>query len=252
MKTYFTIIILVFGLIRKSKADSVSYSDSLKIQIETENLIVIHFHDWSNNSREARYKMISTHQDPFTTENDYSYIECINKKTGQRLFKKPCPALTIIQVSPDEKYILGISNIKLWNPFQLVVFDLFGNLIKKRHIEREEAKLNAREITEFKIKFPNQYRILDSLEVIHECKKHFYIDYAQMGMHEKIDEAWKYLYDFLSPNHLSDCFGGSVTNWVDWYFKDTSGIRFIYNDSKLFSISLLDLCKKRFEIRINE
>jgi hypothetical protein len=252
MKTHFTIIVLVFGLFCKTKADSFGYNDSLRIQIETENFIVVHFHDWTDNSRESRYKMISTTQDPFTSENEYSYIECKNKKTGQTLFKKPCSALTFIKVSPDEKYILGISNIMVWNPFQLVVYDLDGNLIKKRHIGSLEAKLNTKKFTEFRMKFPDQFRILDSMEVIYKYKRFFFIDFGQLGLHDKINEAWEYLFDFISPNHLSDCFRETVTNWVYWYIKDSSEIKFVYRDSKLFSISLMDLCKQRFDVRINE
>lgn len=224
----------------------------MEIQTESENYIVIHFHDWTDKTHDSRYKMISNNQDPFTSENDYSYIECIDKKTGKIIFKKPCPALTKILISPDEKYIVGISNIKLWNPYQLVIFETSGKLIKKRHIPREEAKLDTKQFEDFKKKFPQQFQVMDSLGIIHKYKKNYNIDFFQMGIHENNDEAWDYLIDYLTTNYLSKCFGGSVTNWVNWYFEDSPEIEFVYRDSKLFSISLLDLCEKRFEIRINE
>ena len=112
-------------------ADGVGYADSLRLKVESKHFIVIHFHDWTNSTRNARYKMISTDQNPFTATNNYAYILCIDKRTGKTIFKKPCSALTKIVISPDEKYILGISKIMLWNPYQLVIFSITGDLIKK-------------------------------------------------------------------------------------------------------------------------
>ena len=253
MKTrYLIIIAILIGLTSIVKADSVSYCDSLRIQVETENFIVIHFHDWTNNTKDSRYKMISTNQDPFTKENDYSYLECIDKKSGKSIFKKPCPALTKIQVSKNEKYIIGISKIMLWNPFQLVVFDLKGNLVKKRHISSEEAKLDSNNFQEFKEKYSTQYFYLDSINRIYSLDKINYVDFISMGMPIKLGDAWEYLYGFIDSNHLSDNYSETVTNWVYWYFEDSPEIKFNYYNSELASISLLDPDKKRVEININE
>ncbi|OQX75226.1 MAG: hypothetical protein B6D64_12055, partial [Bacteroidetes bacterium 4484_276] len=213
MKTRILIIItILIGLTFKVKADSFSYSDSLRIQVETKNYIVIHFHDWTNKTKDSRYKMISTNQDPFTQENDYSYLECIDKKSGKSIFKKPCPALTKIQISDDEKHIIGISKIMLWNPFQLVIFDVKGGLIKKRHISSEEAKLDSNSFMEFKQKYSTQYYYLDSINRIYRLDKPIYVDFISMSMPRILGDAWKYLYDFIARNHLSDNYSETVTN----------------------------------------
>ena len=63
--------------------------------------------------------------------------------------------MTSIYISADEKYIVGISTIKLDNPYQLVIFSTRGELLKKRHIASEEAKLTQKEFNLFKKKFQN-------------------------------------------------------------------------------------------------
>lgn len=246
------LLIVLIGFSSQVKADYASYSDSLKLRIESENYVIIHFHDWTINSKDKRYEMISTHQNPFVVDNDYSYIECIDKKTDSVIFKKPCPALTIIEISEDEKYIIGISKIKLWNPIQLVVFDTKGNLIKQRHFCPEEAKLSKIECDTFKLKFPSQFAYLDSINRIYKVQDSVFIDYLSMGMPKRLGEAWSYLYDFNVRNHLSDNFSESVTNWIFWYNEKTQDIRFEVKDSQLVSISLLDYKGQRIKIEIDE
>ena len=234
------------------KADMNSYSDSLKIRVESENLIVIHFHDWTEKSRDKRFKMISTNQDLFDNENDYSYIECIDKNTNQIIFKKPCSALRHIEISTDEKYIIGISNIKLWNPIQLVIFDINGNLLKKRHIAPKEAKFSVDDFSSFKTEYPTQYHYLDSLKRIYKFNDSIYVDFLSMGMPKKIGDAWDYLFKFYTNNHLSDNFSESVTNWIYWYNEKSPDIKTETINNNLISISIQDPEKKWFKIEMTE
>lgn len=253
MKTLPIILIMIsLGLSFDLKADGIGYSKSLRIEIESQDFIVVHFHDWTDKTRENRYKMISTHQDPFLDDNNYSYIECINKTTGKTIFKKPCPALTNIQISSDQKYIIGISKIMLWNPYQLVIFDTGGNIIKKRNISSEEAKLNSQEFEFFKTNYKTQFRFLDSLNRIYKHEKDYYIDFASMGMPDSLGDAWNYLYKYISYNHLSNNFTESVTNWIFWFNDESPDIKFDYVDSELKSISLLDPKNQRFQIKLKE
>ena len=246
------LVIVLIGFSSQVKADYASYSDSLRLRIESKNYVIIHFHDWSQNSKDKRYEMISTHQDLFTLENDYSYIECIDKKTDSVIFRKPCPALTRIEISENEKYIIGISKIKLWNPIHLVVFDNTGNLIKKRHFSPEEAKLSRSDCDTFKLKFPKQFAYLDSIDRIYLVKDFVFIDYLSMGMPKKLGDAWSYLYDFNVRNHLSENFSESVTNWIFWYDEKTQDISFEVKNNQLYSISLFDYKGERINIRIDE
>ena len=248
----FLLLIFLLSAFNQAYADMIGYSDSLRIRLESKNLIVIHYHNWTDATRDARYKMISTDQDPFTAANRYAYIACFDRKTGKLIFKKPCPALTRIEISKDEKYILGISKIMLWNPYQLVVFSCKGELIKKRHIDSEEAKLTKTQFFDFKNKYPQQYSFLNFNNRIFVQKGFYFVGNFSMNMPSRLGKAWDYLSKYASKNHLSENFSETVTNWVYWFYETEPLIAFNYEKTELVSISLLDPKKGRVEIKINE
>lgn len=231
-----------------SFADLVGYNKIVELKAESENYVVIHYHNWSSSTRDSRYEMISTHQNPFTPSNDYAYILCISKSNGDTVFKRPSPALTQIKISKDEKYIVGISKIKMWNPYHFVLFDTSGSLIKKLHVSAEEAKLTIAEFEKFKSKFPEQHMFLDSLNRIYRSNKTYFIDFSSMGMPKMLGEAWSYLFKYYSPNHLSKNFSESVTNWIHWYYDDNPDLTFEYENRQLTSITLFDPKIKRIKI----
>jgi hypothetical protein len=84
--------------------------------------------------------MITTTKHPFAADNDYSYLRLRDKATGAELFRRPVPALTHIWISPDSKYVVGISNVMLWNPYQLVVFSGSGDRLLERNISRRSLR----------------------------------------------------------------------------------------------------------------
>ena len=114
--------------------DRVGYSKVVDLRAETGAVVAEHHHDWSRATEAARLKMISTTKDPFTAENTYSYLRLTDRASGRELFKKPVPALTRLWISPDSRYVVGLSNIMLWNPYQLVVFSRSGRRVLERSI----------------------------------------------------------------------------------------------------------------------
>ena len=96
-------------------SDSAAYKGIANISIESENYIIEHYHDWSINN---------------------AYIECIDKKTRDIVFKISSPALTKLFVSNDEQFIVGLSNIKIDNPYQFVMLNLKGEYIIRSHVRR--------------------------------------------------------------------------------------------------------------------
>jgi hypothetical protein len=88
--------------------------------------VVEHHHDWSRETEAARWKMVSGSRDPFGAENTFASLRVSERKSGRELFSSPVPALTCLWISPDSRYVVGLSNIKLQNPIQLVVFDRSG------------------------------------------------------------------------------------------------------------------------------
>jgi hypothetical protein len=59
---------------------------------------------------------------------------CATKATGAELFRRPVPALTHIWISSDSKHLVGISDVMLWNPYQLVVFSKSGDRLLERNM----------------------------------------------------------------------------------------------------------------------
>lgn len=86
---------------------------------------------------------------PFTGENDYAFIECLDKKTRKVVFKQPTPALTHLIISPNEQFVVGVSDIKALNPYHLVVFNLKGQLIKKVAITDEVVPNYSETVTNY-------------------------------------------------------------------------------------------------------
>ena len=250
MRKYPAIILLVL-LASLSYADPYPYNKVALLKKESKNLLVIHYHDWSNTTKKSRFKMISTHQNPFTEENDYAFILAINKNTQDTIFNSPSPALTKIHISEDEKFIVGISNIMVWNPYQLVIYSDIGELIFKKHIADSEAKLDEVNYESFKKNYPKQHNLLESMDRIDLVNGHYYLDFLSMDMPNKLGDAWNYLFKFKTPNHLSGAFSETVTNWVYWYFEDSPKLKVELSNDQLYSISLLDPDRERFEIKIN-
>jgi hypothetical protein len=110
----------------------IGYSGTANLSAETADVRVEHGHDWSNVTDDSRWKMMSTTKNPFTAENTYSYLELREKATGAVVFRRPVPALSYIWISPDAKYVVGISHIKLTNPYQLVVYSRSGDRLFER------------------------------------------------------------------------------------------------------------------------
>jgi hypothetical protein len=112
-------------------ADAVAYSGVVDLRAESGAPRVEHHHDWSRTTETARQAMFSTTKDPFTAANTYWYLRVVHKASGGELFKAPVPALTHLWISPDSRYVVGLSQIKRLNPFQLVVFSRAGRRLFK-------------------------------------------------------------------------------------------------------------------------
>jgi hypothetical protein len=115
----------------------VGYSKIVDLRAETAEVVAEHHHDWSKATQEARWKMISGAKDPFTAENTYSYLSLTDRASGRRIFRRPVPALTYLWISPDSGYVVGLSDVKLANPYQLVVFSRSGQRVFERRITAE-------------------------------------------------------------------------------------------------------------------
>jgi hypothetical protein len=117
-----------------ARADMIAYNKVVDLWAEAGSLRAEHYHDWSSDARDSRWQMMFSAKNPFGADNDYSYLRLRDNVTDTELFRRPVPALTHIWISPNSKYVVGISNVKLRNPYQLVVFSKAGDLLLKRNM----------------------------------------------------------------------------------------------------------------------
>ena len=248
--TTFSLFSLCFdagGLVR---ADHVGYSEVLTVETNSDRLLVRHVHDWSDRTREARYLMISTHLDPFRSDNTYAYIECFEQGSNRKRFKLPSPALTYLWISPGSKYIVGLSKIQLWNPYQLVIWDTSGTLLFKEHISPEGACLSEREYDSLILGNSDLWTVFSERTI--RRKDSLFVDYQLMGTPDLLGKSlWEFLYAHTCRSPYSKNFDESVTNWVWWYNEEKPDIRCIEDKGSLTAISLLDINGQRIVIPVS-
>ncbi|WP_405207181.1 hypothetical protein [Aquimarina sp. LLG6339-5] len=239
---------LVSSLI--AKADPFAYSGKVLITTESKNFIANHYHNWTSDTEDELHEMIMTDQNPFNAKNNYGYIELLDKKTGELIFKKPSTALTKIIISENEKHIVGISNIMVWNPYQLVVYNTKGILVKKRNFSSEESKLTLSQYDEFSMAFPKECE--DLVDFTYFDNEFVYIDFLRMNMPKKLGKAWGFLIDYVAPNHLTPNIWETTTNYVYWFSEKNPEISLKYNNKNLISININDPKNEKFKIVILE
>jgi hypothetical protein len=238
-------------------ADRYPYRGSIDLIVNGKRFIIHHKHNWEIRLKQLQEKSLNTAADSLKS----SSITCIEKRTGDTIFYKPCAAFTSIFFDKRQKYIIGISNIMRSNPYQLCIYDIFGNLIKSRAISKVEAKLTKYQYEEFKFKFKELNDSLISSDLIFIVDSLLYIDFLNL----EDDSAWSFLNSFRSRNHLSENITGSVSNYIYWYNYDPQIVGFTnkkeyydpkfkmqYHRGELVSLTFLDPKRVRRKIFIKE
>lgn len=198
-------------------ADAAGYCCRHEIAIDGVNGSFRHVHDWRGKSRELFYDT-KNHEKFFSMDNDFSYVEFIDR-VGNVTFHAPSPAFSKLWAYHDQ-YLVGLSNIKLNNPYQVVVWNGRGEVIYKAHITSNVAAFSDEKLSEFKQKFPEIYESLKDRFFVYESRN--YCDCLGImlpGESANKREAWQFLWDIRAMHpyiHSSE----SVTNWVGWYKED--------------------------------
>jgi hypothetical protein len=234
-------------------SDVTAYSDIREIRIESENYYIIHYHNWSEETRHERYIMVTSQNQDIFHNNNYAYIEIISKKINEKIIRVPSPALTHLYISEDEQYIIGISNIMIDNPYQLVILNIDGEILKKRHIAQIEARMNENDFNSFRRNFSNAFQYLQLNERIYNINSYYYIDFVGLNLSAFFgNEILNFLLKYRTVNHLSENIWSSVTNWIFWFNENNPNVSFNYRDNKLFSINIFDQENVLMEIFIDE
>src|SRR5687768_3574382 len=108
-----------------ARADNKAYEEVLTLEAKGSDFRVTHRHDWTRRTLSKRLEMMKSHRDPFRADDDRSYLAWYSLD-GRRLRQLPSPALTWLGVSPDSRYVIGLSYVRLHNPYHLVVWSRDG------------------------------------------------------------------------------------------------------------------------------
>ncbi len=132
--------IAVFGVTSDAFSDE-PYRGSLRVTDGGKTLRVIHDHTRAHSREWYRSEMgvkeFSACNHTLSTQGILQVF-----RGSERLFCTAVPALTHIWLSPDEKYVVGLSDI-VTNRFQLIVYSTEGNLVFGRAIDCEETKIEG-------------------------------------------------------------------------------------------------------------
>ena len=230
----------VLSSVHPANADHFSYSDEREIRSSAGAITCTHWHDWSRKTEGARSRMMNGDQDPFSRENNYGCIECVNAKDGKTLFKVPSPALTELWISPDRRYLVGLSKIMVSNPYQLVVFQMDGTLVFRKHIAAFEACFDRAGFADFYSEHPAVRPLLHERTTIRADK--IFVDYQFMNAPARFGrDNWLTMDAKRCRSHLSENIAETVTNFVKWYREPDSAVALVLDEKGTATgVSVLD------------
>jgi hypothetical protein len=230
MKSTLRVLIVALGMAVATKADMVGYGGRHDCSTSSEGFVFRHEHDWN---WPALDKLMSQHGGDlraiFSTDNTFSYVELLDRD-GKQLFRRPSPALTHLWISPEAKYLVGISNVMLRNPYQLVIWQSDGSLVHARHVSDTVARMTRDARIEFIRRFPGAEAVMQDDYFVHE--DNVYLAYWHHGGKLPKD-AWNYLEDLRVRNPISKDIRSSVTNWIWWFDERNPAISLKKNGNDL-------------------
>lgn len=156
MRTLFFIFGTFLLLIQQAHAGQ-PYDGKQELVTESDIYRAIHVHDYSKQYKQvgdspSNYRAIP----PFSTENSFSYLQLINKKTQREIFKIPVCAFTTLWMSADSKYIVGLSTITHGHPIVIIHHSgkVLYNKSENELLRKEKALLIPKGIPKRLISIP--------------------------------------------------------------------------------------------------
>lgn len=210
MKNFVFIALVLFSNL--SIADGASHGGRHEIAIDGCCGSLRHVHNWNNEENRKLFFDFHNHEKFFSKLNSFSYVEYIDR-TGKVLFHYPSPAYTKLWSYHDQIFV-GMSDIKLYNPYQLVVWKRDGTILYKNHFSETVAELSAEKLLEFEKKHPEAYKFMGNF--FFDYKGKTYCDFTYLGIPNQIGkEAWRFLYDISKPHPFVSS-SESTSNLVMW------------------------------------
>jgi hypothetical protein len=191
-------------------ADSGAYGGRHEIAVDGVYGSFRHVHNWSSPKRiEIAFDMANPDR-IFSSDNDFSYVEFIDRQ-GKVLLREPSPAFTQLGVY-DDSYFIGMSDIKSYNPYQLVVWDGNGKIIHKERIQSYVVKFTPKQLEEFEVKFPKAHNLLKPYCFVYQ-NTNYCNNAGTVNLFDK--NAWEYLAKLL-VKHPYIYSSESASNYVWW------------------------------------
>lgn len=251
-KLYLFIVICVISS-NNAFADISSYRATRAFKETTKNFVITHYHDYSYRKENERRNIFSYGPNAIFSDslNSYSYILAISKTSGDTLFKKPCPPLTKIVVSKDEKYIIGLSEIKLNNPYELVIFDTTGNLLYKRNIGGLKFELTEENLKQLIQLFPKSFQLLMIDEAIVFEDEKWQISPSYRSIRDTSLRSFLLKLPMQFNDNIFIRKSESVTNFIYWFDNKNPAVTIIEKKGKINQINITDNEKIPRSIKVN-
>jgi hypothetical protein len=253
----FLLVLLSYLLFAPAaNADGVGYDGKVSFSARTDKLLVKHSHDWSQNTEKERWNRFVLSPLPLTMPNSFSSIAAFDARSRAKIFESPSPALTQIWISPDSHYILGLSNIKVWNPYQAVLWDAKGNLLSAWHISAVEACMSPEEFAGLLAEYPAVVTMAREHSVTKEDSV-FLGDTVFLDVVSPISIVLgrkglgKHLLHYCKSHHADDIHW-SVTNSVWWYDEKKPAPKLIFKGNELVGISIRSISGKRINLTLHQ
>lgn len=171
----------------------------------------------------------------FTEDNTFSGLALIDETDGAAFWIKPCPVLSTVWISEDSRYVVGLSNKLLSNPYQLVVFDIDGDVLHAEAISARVAKFSGQDWKEFcadlglaEEEFPGLF--------IRSEEDSVYLSTGSLSARFSSSEEGERVWDLESrkvPHPYSPGFSQVATE-VTWYDEESPRIAILEEGEKAY------------------
>lgn len=233
-------------LAQSSFADRAAYGGKRDIVASGTTIKVRHRHDWSRIPLKGDgWVLHFSPATPFGVDEETSNLEFYSSQ-GALVARTSSPPITVLKISNDDKYVIGLSDIKHLNATQLVVFSPKGELLLRRRISAHLYCFDVAGYQDLRRKHREAFGQLDKFsQLSHERYgwregDSVYLDGVH-GIGEPYGSALgKDLLPALCHSPMSGNFDESTTNWIHWFSKTDPRPRVVEREGRPFEVRLRD------------
>lgn len=197
------------------------------------NYTIIHWFKWSKEIEDYIYKEINNEKIFDDSVNTFSKLKIFSEQENNSIVLSTIPLKHLI-IDEKKKIIVGLSDFSR-SPYNIVVYDIEGNLLFKRRLTIAEIKLNKEELVFFQSFFSKDYKCLTERMCLYEEDSLFYIGLPCGCPYNK--EIEQYYSDKIQVNHYFKDMSISTYN-SRYGFKSYSGL--FSETEPLYDITMLD------------